>query len=155
MHQEINFIKTPAGRAEPTHPTDPPAPNVGSGQRAKLIGKTRALSWQRSLSRSNKRSSTFRATTNTEVEHYHQPDHLCEELKHREGLGGVAVVLNGLQAAARAVRNRSASRPRVTQHRLGARQGTAGVVLMLVSDADDYVNGQTIAVDGGITIRYD
>ncbi|WP_294357468.1 SDR family oxidoreductase, partial [uncultured Sphingomonas sp.] len=31
----------------------------------------------------------------------------------------------------------------------------AGVVVMLASEAGSYVNGQTIAADGGMSIRYE
>jgi NAD(P)-dependent dehydrogenase (short-subunit alcohol dehydrogenase family) len=44
---------------------------------------------------------------------------------------------------------------RSTVGRYGEPDEIAGVVLMLASAAGGYVNGQTIAVDGGMTIRYD
>lgn len=43
---------------------------------------------------------------------------------------------------------------RSTVGRMGAPDEIAGVVVMLACDAGGYVNGQTIAVDGGQTIRY-
>lgn len=43
---------------------------------------------------------------------------------------------------------------RSTVGRLGEPDEIAGVVVMLASAAGGYVNGQTIAVDGGQTIRY-
>lgn len=43
---------------------------------------------------------------------------------------------------------------RSTVGRMGEPDEIAGVVLMLASDAGGYVNGQTIAADGGQTIRY-
>lgn len=44
---------------------------------------------------------------------------------------------------------------RSTVGRCGTPDELAGVIIMLASDAGGYVNGQTIAVDGGMTIRYD
>lgn len=44
---------------------------------------------------------------------------------------------------------------RSTIGRAGEPDEIAGVVVMLASDAGGYVNGQTIAADGGMTIRYD
>ncbi|MUL49467.1 SDR family oxidoreductase [Mycobacterium sp. CBMA293] len=44
---------------------------------------------------------------------------------------------------------------RSTVGRYGTPDELAGVIVMLASDAGGYVNGQTIAVDGGMTIRYD
>lgn len=44
---------------------------------------------------------------------------------------------------------------RSTVGRYGQPDEIAGVVVMLASAAGGYVNGQTIAVDGGMTIRYD
>ncbi|WP_345335642.1 SDR family oxidoreductase [Novosphingobium ginsenosidimutans] len=43
---------------------------------------------------------------------------------------------------------------RSTVGRMGEPDEIAGVVVMLASEAGGYVNGQTIAVDGGQTIRY-
>ncbi|MDO7834411.1 SDR family NAD(P)-dependent oxidoreductase [Sphingobium sp. HBC34] len=43
---------------------------------------------------------------------------------------------------------------RSTVGRMGAPDEIAGVIVMLASDAGGYVNGQTIAVDGGQTIKY-
>ncbi|MFC4294695.1 SDR family NAD(P)-dependent oxidoreductase [Novosphingobium tardum] len=43
---------------------------------------------------------------------------------------------------------------RSTVGRVGEPDEIAGVVVMLASEAGGYVNGQTIAVDGGQTIRY-
>lgn len=43
---------------------------------------------------------------------------------------------------------------RSTVGRMGEPDEIAGVVVMLASDAGGYVNGQTIAADGGQTIRY-
>jgi NAD(P)-dependent dehydrogenase (short-subunit alcohol dehydrogenase family) len=44
---------------------------------------------------------------------------------------------------------------RSTVGRAGEPDEIAGVVVMLASDAGGYVNGQTIAADGGMTIRYE
>lgn len=44
---------------------------------------------------------------------------------------------------------------RSTVGRYGEPDEIAGAVVFLASDAGAYVNGQTLAVDGGITIRYD
>lgn len=42
-----------------------------------------------------------------------------------------------------------------TVGRVGEPDEIAGVVVMLASEAGGYVNGQTIAADGGMTIRYE
>lgn len=44
---------------------------------------------------------------------------------------------------------------RSTVGRFGEPDEIAGAVVFLASDAGAYVNGQTLAVDGGMTIRYD
>jgi NAD(P)-dependent dehydrogenase (short-subunit alcohol dehydrogenase family) len=44
---------------------------------------------------------------------------------------------------------------RSTVGRMGEPDEIAGAAIFLASDAGAYVNGQTIAVDGGMTIRYD
>lgn len=44
---------------------------------------------------------------------------------------------------------------RSTVGRYGEPDEIAGAVVFLASDAGAYVNGQTLAVDGGMTIRYD
>ncbi|WP_395649766.1 SDR family NAD(P)-dependent oxidoreductase [Brevundimonas sp.] len=44
---------------------------------------------------------------------------------------------------------------RSTIGRIGDPDEIAGAVVFLASDAGGYVNGQTLAVDGGMTIRYD
>lgn len=44
---------------------------------------------------------------------------------------------------------------RSTVGRVGEPDEIAGAAVFLASDAGAYVNGQTIAVDGGMTIRYD
>jgi NAD(P)-dependent dehydrogenase (short-subunit alcohol dehydrogenase family) len=44
---------------------------------------------------------------------------------------------------------------RSTVGRIGEPDEIAGAAVFLASDAGAYVNGQTIAVDGGMTIRYD
>ena len=44
---------------------------------------------------------------------------------------------------------------RSTVGRIGEPDEIAGAVVFLASDAGGYVNGQTLAVDGGMTIRYD
>jgi NAD(P)-dependent dehydrogenase (short-subunit alcohol dehydrogenase family) len=44
---------------------------------------------------------------------------------------------------------------RSTVGRYGEPDEIAGVAVMLASEAGGYINGQTIAVDGGMTIRYD
>jgi NAD(P)-dependent dehydrogenase (short-subunit alcohol dehydrogenase family) len=44
---------------------------------------------------------------------------------------------------------------RSTVGRMGEVDEIAGAAVFLASDAGAYVNGQTIAVDGGMTIRYD
>ena len=42
--------------------------------------------------------------------------------------------------------------PRVVSGRLGDAEELAATLVWLVSDAAGYVTGQTIAVDGGVTI---
>jgi NAD(P)-dependent dehydrogenase (short-subunit alcohol dehydrogenase family) len=44
---------------------------------------------------------------------------------------------------------------RSTVGRMGEPDEIAGAAVFLAADAGAYVNGQTIAVDGGMTIRYD
>lgn len=44
---------------------------------------------------------------------------------------------------------------RSTVGRVGEPDEIAGAAVFLASEAGGYVNGQTIAVDGGMTIRYD